>query len=783
MFSALIGARVKRKEDPRLITGAGRYVSDLSLPGMQHVAFLRSPYAAAQVRSIDTRAAAALPGVLAVVTGEDLRPAYDLMPADSVGEGAMGDAQGESPALSHYPLSIGRVRYAGEAVAAVIAETPALAQDALDLIVVDWEPLPVAASVTAALAPGAPAVFDELPGNLADVWKKKRGKPDEAFAAAHRVVSVSLVNQRLAAVPLEPRGTLAAPDPLTGGLSVWTSTQSAHGVRSELAKLLRLPENAVRVIAPEVGGGFGVKSGMYPEDAVVAALALRYGRPLRWVEQRGESLLATTHGRGQTAEAQAAVLADGAVTALRLRAVQDLGAYPHGTFLGSLTGLMAVGTYAIPSVDIEIKSVLTNTTPIAAYRGAGRPEAAYIIERLMDMIAGELGLDVVAVRRRNFIAPEAFPYKAPTGLTYDSGAYDGALTKLLEAADYAGLRAEQARRRVDAAAPWLGIGLACYVEMCAFGHEGTQVRVEPSGTVTVSTGISPHGQGQHTTFAQMVADELGVPFEHVVVVHGDTALTPMGQGTSGSRGLVMGGSALVKAVAQVRAKALRIAAHILEAAVEDMEYSAGRYQVKGAPGRSLSFKQIAERAYSSDLPDDLDNGLEATSFFRIEDPTCPFGAHLAVVDVDPDTGQVRLLKYFTVDDCGPRVSPLLVEGQVHGGLAQGIGQALLEELAYDASGQAVTGSLMEYALPRAETFPNFVLDQTVTPSPTNPLGVKGIGEAATIGATPTIVNAVVDALRPAGVRHLDMPLRPERVWRAMHAKEHGLSPTPNSPEY
>ncbi|MCC7360254.1 MAG: xanthine dehydrogenase family protein [Anaerolineales bacterium] len=770
MFSSLIGARVKRKEDPRLITGAGRYVGDLTLPGMQHVAFLRSPYAHARILNIDSHAAAALPGVLAVVTGEDLRSAYNRLSSDVAGEGALGDAEGESLTLSHYPLSVGHVRYAGEAVAAVVAVTPALAQDALDLISVEWEPLPVAANVAAALAPGAPAVFDELPGNVAAVWRKRRGKPDEAFAAAHRVVSLRLVNQRLAGVPLEPRGTLAAPDPLTGGLCMWTSTQSAHGVRAALAELLRLPENAVRVIAPEVGGGFGVKGGLYPEDAVVAALALRYARPLRWVEQRGEHMLATTHGRGQTAEVQAAVQADGTVTALRLRAWQDLGAYPYGAFLGSLTGLMAIGTYAIPSVDIEIKSVLTNTTPIAAYRGAGRPEAAYIIERLMDTIAAELGLDPVDLRRRNFIAPEAFPYKAPTGLTYDSGAYDAALTKLLAMADYAGLRAEQARRRANPAAPWLGIGLACYVEMCAFGHEGTQVRVEPSGTVTVSTGISPHGQGQHTTFAQMVADELGVPFEHVLVVHGDTALTPMGQGTSGSRGLVMGGSALVKAAAQVRAKALRIAAHILEAAVEDMEYSAGRYQVKGAPGRRLSFKQIAERAYSSDLPKDLDNGLEATSFFRIENPTCPFGAHLAVVEVDPDTGQVRLLKYFTVDDCGPRVSPPLVEGQVHGGLAQGIGQALLEEMAYDDAGQAVTGSLMEYALPRAATFPTFVLDQTVTPSPTNPLGVKGIGEAATIGATPTIVNAVVDALRPAGVRHLDMPLRPERVWRAMHPK-------------
>ncbi len=770
MYAALVGARVKRKEDPRLITGAARYVADLSLPGMYHVAFVRSPYAHARLLGIDTTAAAALPGVMAVVTGDDLRADYDLMPMDSAGEGGLAEEASDGPRFSHYPLSVERVRYAGEPVAAVLAETAALAQDALDLIVVQWEPLPVVSSVAAALAPAAPRLFDGLPGNLAKTWTRRHGEPDQAFAAAHRIVTLNLINQRLAGVPMEPRGVLAAPDPLTGGLTVWLSTQSAHGVRSELAKLLRLPENAVRVVAPEVGGGFGLKIGLYPEDAVVAALARRYQRPLRWLEARTEHMTATTHGRGQTAVTQAAVQADGTVTALRLRVRQDLGAYPRGTYLGSLTGLMAVGTYAIPNVDLEITGILTNTTPVAAYRGAGRPEAAYYIERLMEAVALELDLDPVAVRRRNFIPPAAFPYDAPTGQRYDSGEYDKALTKVLALADYAGLRAEQARRRADPAAPWLGLGIATYVEMCAFGHEGTQVRADPSGTVTVTTGISPHGQGQHTTFAQMAADELGVPFEHIVVQHGDTALTPMGQGTMGSRGLVMGGSALRRATTQVRAKAMQIAAHMLEAAPEDMEFSAGRYQVKGAPGRSLSFAQIAERAYSDDLPAEIDNGLEATNFFRIEDATCPFGAHLAVVEVDPDTGQVRLRAYYSVDDCGPRLSPLLAEGQVHGGLAQGIAQALLEEMVYAADGQAVSGSLLEYALPKAALFPSFVTDHTVTPSPTNPLGVKGIGEAATIGSTPAIVNAVLDALRPAGVRHLDMPLRPERVWRAMHGR-------------
>jgi carbon-monoxide dehydrogenase large subunit len=583
------------------------------------------------------------------------------------------------------------------------------------------------------------------------------------------VVTLAMNNQRLAGVPMEPRATLAAPDPQTGGLTVWTSTQAAHGIRTELAKILRLPENIVRVIAPEVGGGFGLKIGLFAEDAVLAALALRLKRPVRWAETRSEHMLATTHGRAQLAELSAAVQADGTVTALKMRVRQDLGAYPRVTSIGELTGRMAVGVYAIPNVDLEIKCVFTNTTPVAAYRGAGRPEAAYYIERLMDTIAAEMQLDPTELRRRNFIPPSAFPLKTPAGQKYDSGEYDKTLSKALEISDYGALRAEQRRRLSENSPRVLGIGVATYVEMCAFGYDSAVVRAEPSGTVTVLTGISPHGQGQHTTFAQMVSDQLGVPFEQIVVKHGDTALTPMGQGTMGSRGLVVGGAALARATDKVRARAMRIAAHMLEAATEDIELKDGRYQVKGVPSKALTFAEIADRAYSDDLPDDVDTGLEATDFWRIADSTCPSGAHLAVVEVDRETGEVQLLRYFSVDDCGPRFSPMLVEGQVHGGLAQGIAQALFEEMVYDANGQTTTASLMEYALPHADSFPMFTVDQTVTPSPTNPLGVKGIGEAATIGSTPAIVNAVVDALRPFGVRHLDMPLRPERVWRALRS--------------
>jgi carbon-monoxide dehydrogenase large subunit len=490
--------------------------------------------------------------------------------------------------------------------------------------------------------------------------------------------------------------------------------------------------------------------------------------PLRWTEGRTEHMTASPHGRAQIADIEAAVKTDGTVTALKLRLLGDVGAYPRGGEIHDGTASIICGPYRIPSVDLEVKGVFTHTSSIFAYRGAGRPEATYHIERLMEAIAAELNLDPIAVRRRNFIPPDAFPYKTPSGAKYDSGDYDKTLTRVLEISNYAALREEQQRRRLnDSSSPLLGLGLSTYVEVCAFGYDSAVVRAEPSGTVTVFTGISPHGQGQATTFAQIVSDQLGVAFENVVVKYGDTASTPMGLGTMGSRGLVVGGSALVRAVDKVRDKAVRIAAHMLEAAVEDVEFREGRYQVKGVPGKSLTFAQIAERAYTEDLPEEIDTGLEATDFFRLPNSTSPFGAHLAVVEVDRETGEVRVRDIFTVDDCGPRVSPTLVEGQIHGGLAQGIGQALFEEMGYDVSGQPLSASLLEYALPRADSFPMFNVNATETPSPTNPLGVKGIGEAATIGSTPAVANAVLDALRPFGVKHLDMPLKPEKIWRAL----------------
>src|SRR5436189_574401 len=680
-----MGAEVKRKEDPRLITGRSTYVTDVVLPGMHHVAFVRSPHAHARIRRIDASAATRRPGVFTVVTGEDIRTRCAPLPlegASAEGSGPGGDNIGRK----HYPLSVDRVRHVGEAVAAVVATSEAVAVDAAAEIVVDWEPLPAVTDPFAAMAGGAPQVHDDAPGNVEHKNAIKAGDSDGAFARARRVVTQRMVSQRLCGVPIEPRATVAALDPTTGGIVLWATTQAPHSLRNDLAAALGLPQNLVRVIAPEVGGGFGVKFGLYPEDATLATLARLYLMPLRWVETRLEHMMATTHGRAQAADLEAAVEDDGTITALRMRVTANIGAYAVFTFIPDLTLMMGIGVYKIPNIDLQSTCVFTNTTTVAAYRGAGRPEAAYYLERLIDIIALELGKPPEEVRRKNFIPPSAFPYAAPTGQKYDSGEYDRALTKALGLARYADLRREQRERIARADRRLLGVGMSCYVEMCGFGpFESAVVRAEPGGTVTAITGTSAHGQGHETTFAQIIADHLGVDFDKIVVRHGDTLNTPMGNGTGGSRSLAVGGSAILQAALRVQDKARRIAAHMLEAAPVDVAYVDGRYQV-------------------------------------------------------------------------------------HGGLAQGIAQALLEELVYGDDGQLVTGTLMDYAVPHADDLPTFTTEATVTPTPHNPMGAKGIGEAATIGSTPAIVNAVVDALRRFGVRHVDMPLRPERVWLAMQRR-------------
>lgn len=766
-YAALIGAEVKRREDPRLVQGQGTYVSDLRLPGMLYVAIARSPYAHARILSIDKASALAQPDVVAVYTGTDLLDLCQPLPLASSGEGGSGPQR--YTGRTRYVLAVERVRHVGEAVAAVVARSPEAALEAALALAIEWEPLPAVVDPLAAIDPAAPVIFEDLPDNIDHRRRRQKGDVEAAFASAHRVVRQRMVNQRLLGFPMEGRAVVAAPDPTNDGVTLWTSTQTPHQVRGDVARVIRLDENRVRVIAPDVGGGFGVKIGIYPEEALLAALARQIHAPLRWVEHRLEHVQATTHGRGQVCDIEAAVTAEGEITALRMRIVADLGAYPLAPGLPDLTTAMAIGVYKIPAVDLEAVCVYTNTTPVAAYRGAGRPEAAYYIERLMDLVAAELNLDPAEVRRRNFIPPDAFPYKTPTGLTYDSGEYDRALTKALSLANYEQLRTEQAARRAAGDRMLLGIGIACYVEMCGFGpYESAQIKVEPSGTVTVTTGISPHGQGTATTFAQIVADQIGADFNRIVVKHSDTALTPMGIGTMGSRSLAVGGAALVRAATKVREKARQIAAAMLEANVADIEFHEGRYVVRGVPDRGLTLTEIARRAYSNKLPPEIDPGLEAVDYFRPADLIYPFGAHVAVVEVDGETGHVRIRSYYSVDDCGPRISPLIVTGQVHGGLAQGIAQALLEEVVYDANGQLLSGTLMDYAIPRADLFPPFTVDKTETPTPLNPLGVKGIGEAATIGSTPAITNAVIDALQPFGVRHIDIPLRPEKIWRAIN---------------
>ncbi len=776
VYSKYVGARVRRKEDPRLITGSSTYVGDIKLPGLLHCAILRSPYAHARINGIDASAALALPGVVAVYTGEQMKKMVGPMAGGGGGEGSVEEEAAENVSgkttekEQQYPLAVGKVRHVGEQVAAVVATDMYVARDAVDLIAVDWEPLPVAATLAAAMAAGAPLVYGDKADNIGLKWQKTTGDVDAAFAEAEKdgiVLDLHIVSQRLAAVPMEGRAVAAMWDAWQGAMTVWSSNQNPHSVRSTIAMVLGMAEPDVRVIAPEVGGGFGVKIGAYPEDIIVAAIARELKRPVKWIESRGENMLATNHGRDQEIQVQVAARKDGTVIGLKEEITANIGAYPLAAGLPVLTAQMAVGTYDIKNVQINVTCVHTNTMSVAAYRGAGRPEGCYYIERIMDSVADALKLDPAEVRRTNFIPPDAFPYKTATGLTYDSGEYERSLDKVLKASNYQGLRAEQAKLRQQGR--YMGIGVACYIEMCGFGpYESAAVRIEPSGTVTVMTGISPHGQGQETTFSQMVADRLGVDFDKIAVRHGDTANTPIGQGTMGSRGLVTGGSALVMALDKVEAKARKIAAHMLEAAPEDIEFAGGRFSVKGAADRSRTLSEVAALAYSDKLPDDINPGLEENDFFKPPGITYPSGAHIAVVEVDADTGNVTVQRYFTVDDCGRVISPLLVTGQVHGGLAQGIGQALWEEVLYDEQGQLISGSLMDYTVPVAKYFPQFDTDRTETPSPLNPLGAKGIGEAATVASTPTIANAVIDALEPFGIRHIDLPLTAEKIWRAMH---------------
>jgi carbon-monoxide dehydrogenase large subunit len=778
MSTRIFGSAIRRREDPRLLTGTATYTDDIRLPGMVHAAMLRSPHAHARIRRIDTSRAAQAPGVVAVYTGKDTAGALKAMPCAWL-------IPNSDLKVAEYPcIATDVVRYVGDIVAVVVGGNAYQAADALDLIEVDYEPLPAVVDPQQAAAGGAPLVHDTVPGNQAFHWVVSGGDVDAAFAAAEVVVTDRIVQQRLIPTAMETRSAVAQWTPATGELTLWNTTQNPHIVRFIASIVTGVPEDRLRVIAPEVGGGFGSKIPQYPGEFITAFCSMRLGRPVKWTETRSENYMATTHGRDHVQEVELAGTKDGHVTGLRCRVWAGMGAYLSTAAPGIPTilhGLMLSGPYRIPAVREDVYGVYTNTTPVEAYRGAGRPEATYMLERMLDRFAHAIEQDPVEVRRKNLIPPFDNGFDVVTGLKYDSGNYQATLDKALAHVDYTALRAEQERLRGQGR--YMGIGVSTYVEICGLGPsqvagavgfqgglwESAIVRFHPTGKVHVFIGAKPHGQGEETTFAQIVASEVGVDVNDVKVVHGDTDRTPMGWGTYGSRTTAVGGAALAVAVRKIKDKARALAAHVLEAAVEDIDYADGRFFVKGSPGSAKTIQDIALLAHVAwNLPPGMEAGLEASSFYDPPNFTYPFGAHVAVVEVQPDTGAVHLKRYVAVDDCGPQINPMIVEGQVHGGVVQGIGQALWEQAVYDESGQLLTGTLMDYAIPRADVLPEIEVLSTVTPSPHHPLGVKGIGEAGTIASTCTVYNAVIDALRPLGVDALPMPLTPERVWRAVH---------------
>jgi carbon-monoxide dehydrogenase large subunit len=792
-----VGQRVKRTEDPRLIRGLAHYVDDIVLPGTLHVAFVRSIYAHAKINSIDASAALTVPGVVTIYTGKDI--------AEKIGPVPCASALPQLKVPDHRVLATNKVYFVGHPIAAIVATDRYAARDAVDLVMVDYEDLPVVTDVEEAAA-GGPVIHEHFGDNIAYKLTSGEGDIDAAFATAERTVKQRILNKRLAPIAMEPRGVLARYFPGEEELTLWSSTQIPHLMRTQVALMIGFPENKLRVITPEVGGGFGSKLNVYAEEALLGWISMQLNKPVKWIETRRENMQATIHGRGQLGDIEVAFKNDGTLTGLRYNVFADLGAYHQllTPAMPTLTGLMLSGAYKIPAIQINITACFTNKMATDAYRGAGRPEATYVVERALNLVAAELGVDPVEVRRKNFPKPDEFPFHTATGLDYDSGDYEAALNKAQEIAGYAQLRDEQKKARAEGRL--IGIGVSTYVEICALGPsqampaggwESATVRIEPTGKVTILTGTSPHGQGQETSFAQIAADQLGVNLNDVTVIHGDTGVVQYGIGTFGSRATAVGGTAVYVAIQKLKEKAQKIASHILQADTSRVSFEGGKYTLQKAAaaaagtsdpvvpvgqapagalpepdteGRSsLTIQEIALAAHiARELPPDTEPGLSATYFFEPKNFTFPFGTHIAVVEIDRETGDIKFLRYVAVDDCGKVINPMLVDGQVHGGIVQSIGQALYEEVVYDEQGQLLTGTLMDYALPRAAHVPNFELDRTETPSPVNPLGVKGVGEAGTIGATPAIVNAVVDALSPFGVRHLDMPIKPENVWRIIN---------------
>jgi len=777
---SLVGAAVKRKEDPNLLVGRGRFVDDMSPPGTLFAQFVRSTEAHALITAIDTGGAEAMPGVHAVITA-----------ADVAGFPATANLPEEVGILRRRVLADGRVRFVGEPVAVVVAESRYLAADAAEQVVVDYEPLPVLASIEASLAamadPDGPRIHPDLGTNaLPAIPEPEEVAPQ--YTAAHHKGSLRIVNNRCAAVPIEPFTCLAdwGPD----GLTLWGSVQAPHFLRGHLCEFFGIGTHECRVIAPDVGGGFGNKIILYPELYLAPLLSRKLRRPVKFTLTRSEAMVMMGHGRAQVNEVEFGFDDDGRVLALRLHTMQDEGAYPDttGMGLGVLTSWMAGGCYAIPVIQAWVTNVITNTTPVAAYRGAGRPEGAFMIERVMDWVADELGLDPAEVRRRNFVQPDQFPYNtaaAPDMVFYDSGNYPAALDKLLDTMGYDELLAEQARRNSTTDEPLMGIGLSTWIEIASFGPPGSlegfghlgswesaQLRVQPDGSMLVSSGAAPHGQGTGTSLAQIAADELGADFDTIDVRFGDTATVQQGIGTMGSRIMAVGGDAVRKASMAVKGRAVEIAAHLLEASAADIEVADGSFSVKGTPARSVTWREVAFASYRPlDIPEGMAPGsLEETVYNSVPNFSFPSGAYGCVVGIDRDTGAVEVERYVCIDDCGTVINPLLAEGQVQGGVAQGIAQALFEHITFDEAGQPRNSTLMDYLVPAASDLPPFKdMDRIVTPTENNSLGAKGIGESGAVGAPPAVANAVVDALSGFGVRHLDMPFTPEKVWTTMQA--------------
>lgn len=782
--STVIGTRMLRREDPALLTGEGKFTNDLNIPGALHLAVLRSPYAHAKIISIDTSAAQALPGVVAVYTGAELASQW---------AGPMPCAWPVTPDMknpAHYPLAVNKVCYVGDGVVAILATNETASRDALDLIDVQYEPLKAVVDVEEALKDNI-IIHEELGTNKSYTWpllvEETPGCVEEAFKKAKYTVSERYVQQRLLPMAMEPRAVAAVPQPFGGDITLYSSTQVPHILKVMTALTLGIPEHQVRVIAPSVGGGFGSKLNVYAEELLCVALSRKHKLPVRWVEERTENSQATIHGRGQVQYVELAADEQGKLTAVRVRIIGDMGAYlqlvtPGVPILGAF---LYAGVYDIPKAyDFSCTGVFTTLTSTDAYRGAGRPEATYAIECAMDALAREMKIDPFELRKRNFIKKEQFPYTAFSGLTYDSGDHLLAADKAASIADYAGIRLKQEKQNVAGAKKLLGIGMTSYFEMCglapsrvlaslnygAGGWEAATVRVLPTAKVQVVTGTSPHGQGHETSWAMIASEKLGIPPEDIDVLHSDTAIAPLGLDTYGSRSLPVGGVAVAGACDKVIDKAKLIAAHQLECSADDLDFAGGIFSVKGSPDRAVPIAALAFAAFTAhNLPDGLEPNLEAQYTYDPPNFSWPFGTHMAVVEVDVETGKIEVLQYVAVDDCGIQINPLIVEGQVHGGVIQGLAQALFEEAVYDEDGNLKTTTLAEYLVPAACDVPAITTAHTVTPSPTNQLGVKGVGEAGTIGAAPTIINAIIDALSSLGVKHMPMPASPQTVWRAIQA--------------